>query len=299
MCGRDSLRLEGTPTPALPRGVCAKRPGLRRHARRLPGWPARACVRARVRVGRGARRGGGREGERRRQAQPLVAEPGAAPRRAWDRRAPAAATRWRDSRPAPRPPAPAADSASCPPGRRFSRALGLSFAKGEEMSAAAASAPERGWKSEKVDEAQALARSCAARRPDFQPCDGLSICATHSHGKCFKLHWCCHLGWCHCKSSRVFPPCAAVLGARWAVRDLGRGSEAAGALGWAGLGCSAAGWGRPGLRAGGSCPRAGRLGLALPWQRDEIPVGSLALVTSTKGDLPVPGKLEAIISFSF
>ncbi|KAI5940365.1 UPF0524 protein C3orf70 [Manis javanica] len=64
---------------------------------------------------------------------------------------------------------------------------------------AAASAPERGWKSEKVDEAQALARSCAARRPDFQPCDGLSICATHSHGKCFKLHWCCHLGWCHCK----------------------------------------------------------------------------------------------------
>uniref|UniRef100_A0A5F9D1Q8 CC070 protein n=1 Tax=Oryctolagus cuniculus TaxID=9986 RepID=A0A5F9D1Q8_RABIT len=64
---------------------------------------------------------------------------------------------------------------------------------------APASAPERGWKSEKVDEAQALARSCAARRPDFQPCDGLSICATHSHGKCFKLHWCCHLGWCHCK----------------------------------------------------------------------------------------------------
>lgn len=79
------------------------------------------------------------------------------------------------------------------------------------MSAAAASAPERGWKSEKVDEAQALARSCAARRPDFQPCDGLSICATHSHGKCFKLHWCCHLGWCHCKSSRVLPPRAAVL----------------------------------------------------------------------------------------
>ncbi|XP_057595045.1 UPF0524 protein C3orf70 homolog isoform X2 [Hippopotamus amphibius kiboko] len=51
------------------------------------------------------------------------------------------------------------------------------------MRAAAAPAPERGWKSEKVDEAQALARSCAARRPDFQPCDGLSICATHSHGK--------------------------------------------------------------------------------------------------------------------
>ncbi|XP_043931815.1 UPF0524 protein C3orf70 homolog [Protopterus annectens] len=56
----------------------------------------------------------------------------------------------------------------------------------------------KGAKSEKVDEAQALARSCAGR-PDFQPCDGLSLCATHSHGKCFKLHWCCHLGWCHCK----------------------------------------------------------------------------------------------------
>ncbi|XP_064815547.1 UPF0524 protein C3orf70 homolog A-like [Oncorhynchus masou masou] len=55
-----------------------------------------------------------------------------------------------------------------------------------------------GRKSEKLDEAQALARSCAGR-PDFLPCDGLSICATHSHGKCFKLHWCCHLGWCHCK----------------------------------------------------------------------------------------------------
>ncbi|XP_072115698.1 UPF0524 protein C3orf70 homolog A isoform X2 [Mobula birostris] len=38
------------------------------------------------------------------------------------------------------------------------------------------------WKNEKVDEAQALARSCAGR-PDFQPCDGLSICATHSHGR--------------------------------------------------------------------------------------------------------------------
>ncbi|TRZ23518.1 hypothetical protein HGM15179_003673 [Zosterops borbonicus] len=52
-------------------------------------------------------------------------------------------------------------------------------------------------KSEKLDEAQALARSCAGR-PDFQPCDGLSLCATHSHGRCFRLHWCCHLGWCHC-----------------------------------------------------------------------------------------------------
>ncbi|XP_047418960.1 UPF0524 protein C3orf70 homolog B-like [Sciurus carolinensis] len=54
----------------------------------------------------------------------------------------------------------------------------------------------------RVDEAQALARSRAPRRPDFQPCDGLSICATHSHGKCFKLHWCCHLGWCHCRVRR-------------------------------------------------------------------------------------------------
>lgn len=53
-------------------------------------------------------------------------------------------------------------------------------------------------KSEKLDEAQALARSCAGR-PDFQPCDGLSLCATHSHGRCFRLHWCCHLGWCHCE----------------------------------------------------------------------------------------------------
>ncbi|XP_029462061.1 UPF0524 protein C3orf70 homolog [Rhinatrema bivittatum] len=61
-----------------------------------------------------------------------------------------------------------------------------------------AAALPKGLKSEKVDEAQALARSCAGR-PDFQPCDGLSICATHSHGKCFRLHWCCHLGWCHCK----------------------------------------------------------------------------------------------------
>ncbi|XP_030066303.1 UPF0524 protein C3orf70 homolog [Microcaecilia unicolor] len=61
-----------------------------------------------------------------------------------------------------------------------------------------AAAAQNGLKSDKVDEAQALARSCAGR-PDFQPCDGLSICATHSHGKCFRLHWCCHLGWCHCK----------------------------------------------------------------------------------------------------
>ncbi|XP_053733281.1 UPF0524 protein C3orf70 homolog B [Synchiropus splendidus] len=62
----------------------------------------------------------------------------------------------------------------------------------------AASGAPKCPKSDKLDEAQALARSCAGR-PDFLPCDGLSICATHSHGKCFKLHWCCHLGWCHCK----------------------------------------------------------------------------------------------------
>uniref|UniRef100_H3DGC4 Chromosome 3 open reading frame 70 n=1 Tax=Tetraodon nigroviridis TaxID=99883 RepID=H3DGC4_TETNG len=62
----------------------------------------------------------------------------------------------------------------------------------------AASGAQKCPKSEKLDEAQALARSCAGR-PDFLPCDGLSNCATHSHGKCFKLHWCCHLGWCHCK----------------------------------------------------------------------------------------------------
>ncbi|XP_061648077.1 UPF0524 protein C3orf70 homolog B [Phyllopteryx taeniolatus] len=62
----------------------------------------------------------------------------------------------------------------------------------------AASGAPKCPRSEKLDEAQALAKSCAGR-PDFLPCDGLSICATHSHGKCFKLHWCCHLGWCHCK----------------------------------------------------------------------------------------------------
>ncbi|XP_031662169.1 UPF0524 protein C3orf70 homolog B [Oncorhynchus kisutch] len=62
-------------------------------------------------------------------------------------------------------------------------------------------------KSDKLDEAQALARSCAGR-PDFLPCDGLLICATHSHGKCFKLHWCCHLGWCHCKY--VYQPMTSV-----------------------------------------------------------------------------------------
>ncbi|XP_061548592.1 UPF0524 protein C3orf70 homolog B [Phycodurus eques] len=62
----------------------------------------------------------------------------------------------------------------------------------------AASGAPKCPRSEKLDEAQALAKSCAGR-PDFLPCDGLSICATHTHGKCFKLHWCCHLGWCHCK----------------------------------------------------------------------------------------------------
>ncbi|XP_036428993.1 UPF0524 protein C3orf70 homolog B [Colossoma macropomum] len=58
----------------------------------------------------------------------------------------------------------------------------------------------------KMDEAQALARSCASR-PDFVPCDG-SVCATHSHGKCFRLHWCCCLGWCHCKY--VYQPMTSV-----------------------------------------------------------------------------------------
>ncbi|XP_036396592.1 UPF0524 protein C3orf70 homolog A-like [Megalops cyprinoides] len=71
----------------------------------------------------------------------------------------------------------------------------------------AASGGQKVPKSEKLDEAQALAKSCAGR-PDFLPCDGLSICATHSHGKCFKLHWCCHLGWCHCKY--VYQPMTSV-----------------------------------------------------------------------------------------
>ncbi|KAM3862543.1 UPF0524 protein C3orf70 homolog A-like [Diretmus argenteus] len=62
----------------------------------------------------------------------------------------------------------------------------------------------------KRDEAQASARSCAGR-PDFLPCDGgrWSACTTHSHGKCFNLHWCCHLGWCHCKY--VYQPMTSVL----------------------------------------------------------------------------------------
>ncbi|KAJ8350021.1 hypothetical protein SKAU_G00251510 [Synaphobranchus kaupii] len=71
----------------------------------------------------------------------------------------------------------------------------------------AASGGRKVLKSDKLDEAQALAKSCAGR-PDFLPCDGLSICATHSHGKCFKLHWCCHLGWCHCKY--VYQPMTSV-----------------------------------------------------------------------------------------
>lgn len=151
------------------------------------------------------------------------------------------------------------------------------------MCAAAAPAPERGWKSEKVDEAQALARSCAARRPDFQPCDGLSICATHSHGKCFKLHWCCHLGWCHCKSNLMSLPFAAVPG-----RPPGRPGSRQGlcGLGGSGLGrgCSAAGQGRPGVRAAGTAlvpDQSGRRCLG----NEMKSVGSLALATSTKGDL--------------
>ena len=58
----------------------------------------------------------------------------------------------------------------------------------------AASGAAKSLRTEKLDEAQASARSCAGR-PDFLPCDGLSV----RHGKCFKLHWCCHLGWCHCE----------------------------------------------------------------------------------------------------
>ena len=58
----------------------------------------------------------------------------------------------------------------------------------------AASGAAKSLRTEKLDEAQASARSCAGR-PDFLPCDGLSA----RHGKCFKLHWCCHLGWCHCE----------------------------------------------------------------------------------------------------
>ncbi|CAM9635538.1 unnamed protein product [Lampetra planeri] len=52
---------------------------------------------------------------------------------------------------------------------------------------------------DKVDQAQALARSCAGG-PGFQQCDrGYATCAIHTHGKCCKLHWSCHMGWCHCK----------------------------------------------------------------------------------------------------
>lgn len=254
-------------------GVRSEAPLADRRAAAAPAARPRVCARACTWGAGRAAAEGRREGGGGRPSPP-VAAPGAAPLRAGDRRLPAAAataaTRWRDSRSAPRPPASAADSASCRPGRRFCRSPGLGSAEEGEMSAAASPAPERGWKSEKVDEAQALARSCAARRPDFQPCDGLSICATHSHGKCFKLHWCCHLGWCHCKSSRVSPLSAAVLG-----RPRGRPGSRLGlcSRGGSGLGRggSAAGRGRPGLRAGGSCPHAGQLGLALPWQRGEIP----------------------------
>ena len=41
---------------------------------------------------------------------------------------------------------------------------------------------------------------------------------------------------------------------------------------------------------GGNGPRAGRVGSALPWQRDEICGEPTFLATSTKGGLPVPGK---------
>jgi hypothetical protein len=144
------------------------------------------------------------------------------------------------------------------------------------MSAAATPAPERAWKSEKVDEAQALARSCAARRPDFQPCDGLSICATHSHGKCFKLHWCCHLGWCHCKSARVsFRPSAVVWGAPQAGASLGCGPPELSWRATPGAGAALATRGNPGGWGG----------------------ENLAVVIATKGDLPVPGKPESPFPF--
>ncbi|KAG7280413.1 hypothetical protein CRUP_028153 [Coryphaenoides rupestris] len=68
---------------------------------------------------------------------------------------------------------------------------------------AASAAAAKSLRTEKLDEAQASARSCAGR-PDFLPCDGLSA----RHGKCFKLHWCCHLGWCHCKY--VYQPMTSV-----------------------------------------------------------------------------------------
>ncbi|KAJ3591660.1 hypothetical protein NHX12_006792 [Muraenolepis orangiensis] len=67
----------------------------------------------------------------------------------------------------------------------------------------AASGAAKSLRTEKLDEAQASARSCAGR-PDFLPCDGLSA----RHGRCFKLHWCCHLGWCHCKY--VYQPMTSV-----------------------------------------------------------------------------------------
>lgn len=104
-------------------GVCEEA-GLSEERRAGP-TGARLC--ACVCAWRGARRGGGREA-----ASPdPVAAPGAAPPRAWDRRAPAAAACWRDSRPVPRPPASAAGSASCPPRRRFSRAPGVGSARRE------------------------------------------------------------------------------------------------------------------------------------------------------------------------
>ncbi|CAM9386312.1 uncharacterized protein LOC144933920 [Lampetra fluviatilis] len=62
------------------------------------------------------------------------------------------------------------------------------------------------------EEAQSLARDRAGT-PDFQACRGggphghSALCATHSHGRCFRLHWCCLLGWCHCKYVyRAFTP---------------------------------------------------------------------------------------------
>lgn len=183
-----------------------------------PGWGGGSREDDRERLEgeqRGGRRGEEKEGRREQGAEGTRARGGSRP-------GPLAAPSpggSSASRCSPRlQPAARSPPASCP--ARPARASPLSRAPGPARhpgAMSAATAPERGWKSEKVDEAQALARSCAARRPDFQPCDGLSICATHSHGKCFKLHWCCHLGWCHCKWSRVglrSPACDPALPGR-------------------------------------------------------------------------------------
>lgn len=231
----------GTRGRAVPR-----RPG-RKAAREAGAGPGSPRARARVRGGRARRRAEGRR--RRRLGRGRCARwPGAAPHE--PAAAPLLSRRSSGAARCPLGRARPAASAACSLGRARPDAARPGCRAGvradAEMSAAAP-APERGWKSEKVDEAQALARSCAARRPDFQPCDGLSICATHSHGKCFKLHWCCHLGWCHCKSSGVSAPSFRGRGGDWVV--------AVGLRALRGSWCPTPGQG---------CPR---LGWAVPWQR--------------------------------